>query len=253
MLSRFALRLITVQALLGKTWAGQRVEDSAILPIDELADDHPKPFIAVYTDDASHDIAGRNVMTAQGTVSLTIEIGATAKTRIRLDDGSTVTEDAFAPTDGAIEYMLDMIERQALSVMTTDDGVWPEMWRRFAMSIKHKSSVRGASNKDGSRFAGRQIIMQVKTPADPMVGAPPGPIWSDLLAILDAAPQLTPIAVAIRSAIDQSRPIPHWQSLRGMQGLSLQEARAMQLTPDVTLEGANPTPDIVPQPIDAQT
>lgn len=254
MLSRLALRLITVRALTGATWAGGRVADSAIPPIETLAAEafggSPQPFIAVYTDDVKYDVAGRDALTARGVVTLLIEIGATAEMRIALEDGSIATDpNALPPTDGGIECALDMIERQAHALLTADPGPWPELWRRFALVVRSRSSERGASFKDGVRFAGRQIVMNVETPADPTPGAPLPPLWSGLFDLMDAEPALATISAGMRAAATAPGAMLDWQRVRGQFGLTLDEARALQIAPPAGAEASAPDfalPDPLP-------
>ena len=75
-LNRLALRLLTVEALRGRTLAGEAVRDSMAIPLDgPIALDLPQPFVAVYTDDGLSQPRGRDLSTAGGTINLLIEFG----------------------------------------------------------------------------------------------------------------------------------------------------------------------------------
>ena len=58
-LGQDVLRLLTVKALKGRTWAGERVYDSPAQPADLKIAEERAPFIGVYTDDADADTQRR--------------------------------------------------------------------------------------------------------------------------------------------------------------------------------------------------
>lgn len=244
MLARLALRLLTVSVLTARTWAGNRVADSAILPIEERAETEPRPFIAVYTDSATRDLKGRNLLTSLTTVSLVIEIGATAGMHVDLGNGEIEYSEAFPPTDGAIEYVLDVIEWQVCKTLLEPALPSADLWRQFAQSIEKGASDRGAAalGKDGIRFAGRQIVLDIKVPADPVPGAVLGPAWVGLLAWLEgeADPHLAKMGRAIRAALEGDARPPQWLLEQASLGLTREEARALHITPPAPAEATSP-------------
>ncbi|MFG1414049.1 hypothetical protein V5G24_23390 [Xanthobacter sp. VTT E-85241] len=235
------MRLLTVNVLLGRTWARDRVADSDIVPIDDRVCQERRPFIAVYTDDAQHDVAGRNILTAPGTVALTIEIGATALVRVDLEDGAGEHEEVMPATDGAVEFLIDMIERQIFEALTSAAPA-ADLWRTFAGRVGKRSSVRGAFFREGTRGAARQIIIDATPPADPVPGAALGPAWVGLLAWLDGAadPHLAKMGAGIRAALEGDASPPHWLLEQASLGLTREEARALHITPPAPAEATSP-------------
>lgn len=131
MLNRLALRLATVRALRGHTLVGTHVYDSEIAPIDEIAAERPRPFIVVYTDDASFRHGDRDLFATvgdnrveSGFQKLVIEIGVTQRMQI-LDDEGDRRDDAVQPqTDPALEFNIDLIERQVLAALMNPVTAW---------------------------------------------------------------------------------------------------------------------------------
>ena len=72
-LGQDVLRLLTVKALKGRTWAGGRVYDSPAQPADLKIEEERAPFIGVYTDDADADTQDDSLHNPDARVYLTIE------------------------------------------------------------------------------------------------------------------------------------------------------------------------------------
>lgn len=247
MLSRLALRTLAVLALRGQTWAGDEVFDSELDPIDQVEPGEKRPFIVVYVDDATYDVKASDIMTARSTASLVLELGVNA--RMHDENGDTLW--GTPVTDSGMETTLDIIERQAMRTLSQGVGTWAELYRRFALNTPKRTSTRGASAEKGIRFAGRQIVIEVELPKEPAYGGQPGPLWLDLMAAFDADPAMASTAAIFRAAIGEDVALPDWQRIRGYLGLTLDQARALQITPPEAAEATTP-PFVHIAPPDAQ-
>ena len=234
MLNRFAIRIATVRALRGRTLVGQNVRDSEIGPIEDIAADAPMPIITVYTDDGLYRVQGRDLFTVGGDsrvetgwLSLVIEIALTQRMVIA-DDG---TMDVVQPkTDAAMEANIDFIERQVLAALsdTRNLAAWPEMWRRFATDVGDRQSERGTMSRDGVRFAGRKVVLQVRVPKDPPPGEPIGRLWLDFLALCTSESDLAPLVPILTDLLDGA-PLTDVERVRAAFNFSRNEATAMLL------------------------
>lgn len=251
-LARFALRTATVKALRGRTFAGQMVRDSEIGPIDETAAEQSIPFVCVYTDDTQSERTGTDLLANDGRTTLVIETGVTTR--------MTPAGDWEIPTtDAGMELTIDAVERQIRLALSTPDpaNAWAELWRDLVQGLKTEKSQRGGAAKDGVRFAGRQLMIDVDLPRDPHPGRPivPGTIWGRFLALCAAdadlaglVPMLT--ALVTGGATDWQQ----WQRDRAAYGLSAARARALQIMPPLAAEPSSPVftgvttapPDLVP-------
>lgn len=243
MLNRIALRLATVRALRGRTIAGQNVKDSEIGPIEDIAADKPTPFLVVYTDDGHYHVGSRDLFAVSGDgrvetgwLSLVIEIAITQRMKLEGENEIGLSQ---MTTDPSLELTVDVIERQILAALSDprDGAAWPEMWRRFATAIGDRESRRGSLNRDGVRFAGRQIVLQVKVPHDPPVGGGFNKLWADFLALSESDPDLVALVQTFQALLDGAE-LTEFERVRASYNLSRGEAKAMGLA-DAT-EGLAP-------------
>lgn len=253
-LQRLAHRLATVAALRGRTLAGAAVRDSAIPPIDVMAGEERRPFIAVYTDDSSRSLRGLVPNTSGGTLAIVIEIGVTAQME---NDAEWV----IPTTDAGMEIRLDAIERQIEIILqlnlsgegyrsapVDESNVWAAMWRRLHHGDPEVKSIRGASAEKGVRFAGRQYTIEVKPYAEPPFGPAATGLWADFLALLAADPEFGPLEPMIRALIEADAPPFDWETT--MRALYLTQAEADALLVSLP-DGADET-DVVVGAVDAQ-
>lgn len=251
-LAREALRLCTVRALRGKTHAGDRVRDSEQGPADDFAADKALPEILVYTDEGASGVAPRDLFDG-GVYDLVIEIVMTQRMKVQFEGGGESEVVDMPQTDAAMELTIGAIEREIKCALMQPDSPWAEIWRRFALKYSVKDR-RGSSMRDGLRFAGRQLALAVELPRDPVPGQAPGPLWTDFLALVDATPDLVPISPVLHALVAGGDvELPAWQVLRGGYGMTLDEARALQLAPPAAAEATSPdfggmTPETQPVP-----
>lgn len=203
MISRAAIRISAVEALRGRTLAGQRVLDSDIGSVDDVASER-NPFIAVYTDEE----------TAEG-LALVFEFGVTA--RMRLVDPDTnmpIDGDGVPETDGEIELGLDMIQRQIHVALADPQNDWADCLRGL-FGKPTATSLRGADSKDGVRFAARQLRLVGQAQLDPPFGRPivAGSCWARFMALVEAsdAPGLPEKAAMFASLFGTARPLTDWR------------------------------------------
>lgn len=236
MLNRLALRLATVRALRGRTNAGDAVVDSDMGAIDEFASDKPKPVIVVYTDDASFAIGDRDLQSGPGSSrydsgfqKLVIEIAMTQRMTLTDEDGEQI-ETAVPPvTDAALELNLDIIEAQVIRALMwpAADAPWSELWRRLAKRVGDRDTQRGASKRDGVRFAGRQITLNIELAKEPLPGQPLPKLWTDWLALAATDTSLASVLPAIEAMLAVGENLPADRALQGAYGLTRDEAKAL--------------------------
>jgi hypothetical protein len=230
-LSRLALRIATVKALRGKTFAGNMVRDSEIAPIDETIEGETAPFVVVYTDESDTDPDVANEETSLfgrcTYVDLTIETAVT--TRMKPGPGS---DWAIPPTDAGLEFTIDVIERQIRNALSDPDNAWAEMWRRLVREIKSQKSARGSSARKGVRFAGRQIVLTVDLAPEPRPGENVSGLWRQFVDLMQSDSELSTqrdlfIALATGEAVDWTE----FDKIRAAYGLANETGAALKLGP----------------------
>ena len=245
--NRLAIRLCTVQALTNQTMAGGRVYDSQIRPVDEVAKEEPRPFIAVYTDDAAIPANGKNLAMESGTVDLVIEYAVATVVQAEVDGGVEVQ---VPDTDAGFEITLDLIERQIFRALMAGQSVWAEHWRRFSVELSSVTSKRGSESINGLRFAARQIKITLGLLAEPAFGQELSPTgaWSRLLADMRAQPVLSALANLLQSEIE-APDLHSWQKAQASLGATNEEGRSLGFPPAYPAGGG---PDEAP-PVDQIT
>lgn len=177
-LSRFAIRLAAVQALKGRTLAGDAVRNSRIGAIDVAADgslqvNEDRVFLDVFTDDSETTDAYRRDLHENGDLALNFESGITS-TMVETDDAgqSVVTGVGIPATDDAFEATLDILDTQIRAALTNPANEWAEIWLRLTNGFSKIERKRAASADDGLRRAARQLRITLKARPDPVLNEP---------------------------------------------------------------------------------
>ena len=174
-LVRYALRLCAVEALKGKTVAGDNVRNSRIGAIDIASDgslriDEERTFLDVFTDDSTaEDGLDTRDLSENGMVAMNFESGITsAMTETDPDTGASVVVGVGIPaTDDAFEATLDILDNQIQRALTDPTNEWAECWRKLSNGVAKIERRRIASQDDGVRRAARQLRLTLKAKADP--------------------------------------------------------------------------------------
>jgi hypothetical protein len=173
-LARMALRISTVIALRDATMAQERVRDSALSQLDAEAVDDLAPVITVSTEATERKRGAQMQQT-----SLVLELALTAKLRTdaETDQETDQIVIGFAETDGELDLMLDLFERETLDALARPDSAAADLFRALCGGEavnspgSDYSSIRcvGAA---GQRLAVRQILLTADTLLDPVRGEP---------------------------------------------------------------------------------
>ncbi len=234
-LARTILRIAAVQAITGKTLAGDAVFDSDIDPIDQRISETAKPLIVVYTDDDQSSPTGFSDFLQGGQVELVVEVVYAGRTTVMIDpDGQGPQETEalqLSGRDATNEILLDMIERQVVRTLTVGQGAWSQVFRAVASNCTRRLSRRGASAEQGVRFAVRQLVLTLEPLIDPVPGMPipVGSAWDKALSLMDGG-QFGPIAQMLRDDIE-GQPITEWRRFAGQLGVSLETMSAIGMGP----------------------
>lgn len=237
-----AARITTTRALMNATLAAASVHDSAIDPIDQKIADEAMPHIVVFTDDDVRTVQGRDLNSASRQLDLVIEIACAGAVMIEPPDGGQPFPAFEIPTtDAGLELTINLIERQTMRVLLSDQGAWPKLWRRIALAPSRITSKRGAGSEKGVRFAAHQIIITTETLSEPGFGAAPDGFWADFIAALEAETDdgLKRLAKAIRAEIE-SPTLPEWR--RAMADLGVNEHTAVAIGIGPLVAGEQPAP-----------
>ncbi len=224
------MRLCAVYALAGRTFAGDEVGDSVIVPIDPAGNvGDTKPFVAVYTDDQK-----------DGVVTLTIEIGVLARMAV-LRDGATQEEfvTGIPAIDDGIEALIDLLERQIDIAFADEENEWAALLKTVCSDLEKTGSTRGAMKTEaGERLAGRQVVFTGTPIKDPEFGAAikDTSFWGKFLAKAEATETLVGFAAQMRALLTDGAATEDWRLVLRAMGFTCAAGKALGIVPPYGLD-----------------
>jgi hypothetical protein len=233
-IGRIALRIVTIEALRGKTSVADNILDSQIGSLDVGADgtlrtDQEKPFLSVYTDASkAEDLGSGRRLWHNGLTELLIESGiAASMSETDQETGASTIIGGIPATDAAFEFFLDVVDRQLTAVLMDPDNAWAEIWRRLVRDIAKVERRRVSDAETGTRMAAHQQCITCDLLPDPVYGEPIAPtsVWQALIDAMEAVehPYLAKMQELMGSNVSQL----HTKEQRRRFGLTLDEARAL--------------------------
>lgn len=219
-LASLAIRLATIRALKGRTFAQGNVFDSKMEPLDLVVQDGGFEFvIVVTTDDDNMTVEGRDMRAPDHRLELVIEVAATAKLSVEAEGGEEVL--TIPATDAGLEASLNLIGWQIMRALQADGGEWGDLWRAMVMNIRDVTSRRGADESRGVRFAARQYVLTLDHIAEPEPGVVPagGDVWHRAIAMLKDDEEFAAIGRIVETTVTAGEPEP-WERVRASLGLA---------------------------------
>jgi hypothetical protein len=196
-LTRIALRHCLVQALKGKTIAGDNVLDSRIGAIEAAADGtlsigEKKAFVAIYTDAGKTEPPDQAIkaLGAGGTVQILFETGVTAGMEaINEETGESEVLPGIPATDAAFEFHIDFIGAQIAAALADPANEWADIFRGFCTGFSLVERLRTSNDRDGVRLAAQQLRVTADLIDEPVSGVAidPETPFGRFLAKLDAS------------------------------------------------------------------
>lgn len=227
-----ALRIVTVKALTGKTFAEGRVFDSAIAPLDTKVGEDAAPLLVVYTDEEDATLTASDMFVSDRDLSLVIH--AAVANRVTTTAGGVTVE--IPHTDEGLEATLDLMRHDIVVALQSGADDWCDLWRRLVVKRKSLGIRRGASAKKGLRFAARELTLHVDTVADPVPGFGDTALIVDLVAALRSDPDLADLADLIAARVSSGSDWPDWKKVSAALGLNRRAHHAVGLGPQLVGE-----------------
>lgn len=254
-LSVLAARIAVVEALKGRTLAGDNVLDSEIAALDADSDGNlrvgqEKRFVAVYTQGGK--ISGNSneprPFFEGGTCEILFEAGVTAAMGARdPDTGVAFVFEGIPVTDAAFEFYLNVLGRQIFDCLNDPDNAWADIWRALCPTVMSIEGAR-AAGMEQTRLAGHQIKLTCEVIDQPIAGHaldPEGGFSRFMLALeAHADAERRAMAVELRALIAGGL-VDGWTQTADRMGLSPREADSLGITPLATAdESVGTTADV---------
>jgi hypothetical protein len=239
-LAQDVLRWLTVKALRGRTWAGERVFDSPSAPADLRMETERATFISVYTDDTDVVMDGQSLSGGDASVYLLLEVAVADTTQDTPGEQSPVHV-ALAQTDEGLEATIGFLAAQTAQALLEANNPWAELWRTLTTPGRESCTVRrggpGQAATPSVRFASRILRYKLKVLSDPVWGEPVQGFWAAFLAACELDDEMKPIGALVRAHIERpGAPIPGWE---------LEQSKGMWTVPGVIALGIAPLAQVV--------
>lgn len=239
-IARIALRTAAVEAIKGRTLVGENVLDSPNGALDIAADgtlrmDEDRPFVSVFTDEATAEgIRGRD-LSVNGRCLLVIEAGVSVAMTQTNDKGESEIVGIGVPaSDRNFEFLLDIVQRQVNDALTDPNNEWAEIWRSLSLRVVKIEVGAKRTSDDGQRLSGRQTRIWVDLLDDPVLGEPlgEGDVFALFLDRLAASEDEDNRKLAETISLVLTAPVaPSWRSTQRRLGATADEIRALGLGP----------------------
>lgn len=223
-----AMQLCVVQSLSGQIQA--KVLDSAVDPRD--LEGGPLPVVIVYSALGRRRVQGLEFFTSTHLVDLVLDLGVAAKATRTFEDGGTQEVVQFQATDSGYDALLQTLEYECAKILFASNDVWPDLFRRFVFSFAREEETDWARGQlaEGSRQALLRQVYRMDIAGDPVPGAPPTELWSDLLIAMAADPDLVDMGKYWRALITTPT-LSEWRQEQAQLGLSLSDMFALGPAP----------------------
>jgi hypothetical protein len=196
-----------------------------------------EPFIAVYTDSSTTRDVGTplRAMAVNGATDIIFEAGiaSTMTTSDPDTDESMIVGVGLPPTDGAMEFYLDMVMRDIDDVLTDPDNVWSQLYQGFISAVGLVERRRAGSDSAGQRVAGQQLKVSATLLADPIRGDAlrATSVMARFLAQVETINDARLCAQADMIVARLSGSAEAWKIVQRRYGLTRDESEALGISP----------------------
>jgi len=231
MLGDFAARLIFQYAVRGRTWAGDRVVNQPLDPIDGLISREPTfgPLIAVYSTDSEFKVTGQDMTGGTPNLGLAVAIYCPQSANIDIDG----TELNVKGSGGLAGFVLDTVAYQIRQALVSPTNKWGRLWAKFVPKISSFAiQPPYVEQGDKVRLGVRIMVIEFTPINDPTIGRPMTDTWKMLHDMMIEEPTLAPIAPILKSSIEDFEvDIPDWARVIMQLGLDDEAALNAGLRP----------------------
>ncbi len=230
----FGVRIAMVRILRACLPSNFVVLDSPADAADSLAANPGAALIAVYTGQSSNKLDGEGFFAGSPVLYLDLQIFLPVEMSFAYVDGSgaarTITLDTRA---FGSETALDLIVRMIARAMAGQGDVWSQLVGALVQKIETVTAASYLVETAKIKAVAREVRMICETLQEPVPGASPAPVWTQLLAAMtaDAQPDsVAPLAPWIAAEIGAPSGLAQGEIDRIFLGLSEYAAQSVQIT-----------------------
>ncbi|MBB4042017.1 hypothetical protein GGR34_003702 [Microvirga flocculans] len=229
----FAIRICGERALVGKTYAEDRVYDSQIVPVDQTVPTESEPMIILSTDDDKSDVREWDLLRGSRELEVVFEMVLATFVLAKGKNGEQEIEIKIPHTDSGMEASLGFMQRQVMRALMDPLDPWAELFKEFTGRVIRTMGRRGASSEQGVRFAAKQLVLVCDPIPEPDFGEkiPPDSPWGRLIALMEADPNLVIYAQVLREEIENGDDLPSWRRFQASRGWTEARVRNAAFAP----------------------
>lgn len=216
----FAIRICGERAILGDTYAGSRIYDSMIVPVDQTVPSEREALVILSTDDDRVDVREWDLLRGNRELEVVFESVLATYVEAKGKDGNTEIEIQIPHTDAGMEAALGFMQRQIMRALMDPRDPWAELFKEFTGRLIRVMGRRGASAEQGVRFAAKQLVLVCDPIPEPDFGEtiPADSPWGRLIALMEQQEDLEDLAKVLREEIENGSDMPSWRRFQASRG-----------------------------------
>ncbi|MBD8556904.1 hypothetical protein IFT84_20555 [Rhizobium sp. CFBP 8762] len=229
-----------VEALRGRTVAGDCVYDSRIDSFRGLVNEDGQTALIISCEEAEQDGTAHSdggFLGRSTELRLLIQAIVVSVSKIKTEDGEALVSD-IAETDAAYEAVLNILDRQWRAVLHDYDVAWCRVFRGLVLGVGKIIDTRAVDPEVGRKYACRYTQVSLKVVHEPIPGRNLPPCIEAGLAAMEADGDkgFANIAMNFRAALADGSDQPDWRKLQSRLFATRADMDALLLTPLVTEE-----------------
>jgi len=226
-LNAFAVAFCAARAIQrARTWAEQRVYCDMGDPVEV-----PGPVISVYAGHSHIAMEAHDLIDASSGLRLLFEMFVPAGFRI---DG---LQEGWLDTSRSTSFAFGGLWRQIELALQIGDNVWADLYRRFVLGYRFKTTDSGLyevkTKEKTARIAARSVEFIVDALSEPTYGKPPVGIWAEFVAAMRAdSEEVAALAPVVAALIQGGEVLPDWKAAAAAIGVSPSRASMLGFVPE---------------------
>jgi len=232
---RQLIQIAMVEAVRGKTLAGDDVFDSRIDSLPALLKDSRRPMLIFSVEESKQDEDGsseKGFFGRRSELQVLVQAAVASVREVR-DGNDVVMLPSVGESDAGFEATLNMLERQWKTVLTAHESPWANVFRGLVNCVGKISDARAVDPETGRKHASRYTQVALDVIDEPLPGDPTPEVVELGLALLEADGDAgyAEIAGLYRSMLNHGNAWPDWRKIQSSLFMSRDQMAALGLGP----------------------
>lgn len=213
---RQLIQLSIVEALRGRTIAGNAVFDSRMDTLPDLLVDQHQPVIIVSVEASDRRNMSQGIASLLGgstVLTVLIQTAVATGRAIKGPDG-TVIRAAIGETDSAFEGALNLLDHEWRKVLHHFENEWAEVFRDLVNGVQDIKDTRGTDPDTKRKHAARFVQLDLSVLAEPEPGDDLPEVIARGLDLMSADADYAPLAEEWRTLLAEGSDWPEWRKLQ---------------------------------------